>query len=548
MPVDIKELTEGWLELESDPGLFTLLLEDFGVKGVQVEEIYDLNKPLDSPVYGFIFLFRWVEERRSRRKVVEQNETFVKDEDIVNNIFFAQQMVPNSCATHALISILLNCPTIHLGETLTRLKAHTQGMSPDNKGWAIGNTPELACAHNSHAMPQAKRRLEKGSGVSTGRFTGEAFHFVSFVPIGGRLFELDGLKPFPIDHGPCNDMEWTDKFRSVITDRLGITADEYNEIRFNLMAVVPDRRLAIQHKLKMLRTNKQIVLDALQHLVKIKDKGGGTKLENQGEHVKISISNSAEEQCTEVSKEGHSEDDSKNVKPEIVSATSKVTLCPLDYATPLTIQTSPAPSTSGTDTPSDIGSAFNSPTQTWNWANSSGGQNSPTSKDLKRFVVLRMAEQEDKERTISRSNSDNPERKSSGGHARVHTSDGDPVVAEKKNQELLEPHTFAPKDLLALLRNLENEICVCEMSLKDENDKQNKYKVDDSRRTHNYDEFICTFLSMLAEQGKLADLVEQNLVLPKRPNNSTPVPKPPKKKKDGGKRKKKGRSKVKKRR
>lgn len=32
MPVDIKELTEGWLELESDPGLFTLLLEDFGVK------------------------------------------------------------------------------------------------------------------------------------------------------------------------------------------------------------------------------------------------------------------------------------------------------------------------------------------------------------------------------------------------------------------------------------------------------------------------------------------------------------------------------------
>lgn len=181
MPVDIKELTEGWLELESDPGLFSLLLEDFGVKGVQVEEIYDLNKPLDGPVYGFIFLFRWVEERRSRRKVVEQNETFVKDEDIVNNIFFAQQMVPNSCATHALISILLNCPNIHLGETLTRLKAHTQGMSPDNKGWAIGNTPELACAHNSHAMPQAKRRLEKGSGVSTGRFTGDFFYYISYL-------------------------------------------------------------------------------------------------------------------------------------------------------------------------------------------------------------------------------------------------------------------------------------------------------------------------------------------------------------------------------
>lgn len=53
---------------------------------------------------------------------------------------------------------------------------------------------------------------------------------------------------------------------------------------------------------------------------------------------------------------------------------------------------------------------------------------------------------------------------------------------------------------------------------------------------------------MLAEQGKLADLVEQNLILPKRPSNLTPIPKPTKKKKDGGKRKKKGRSKVKRRR
>lgn len=71
------------------------------------------------------------------------------------------------------------------------------------------------------------------------------------------------------------------------------------------------------------------------------------------------------------------------------------------------------------------------------------------------------------------------EKKCSSGtvHARVHTSDGDPVIAEKRNQEILEPHTFAPKDLLALLRNLDNEICLCEMNLKDENDKQNKYKV-----------------------------------------------------------------------
>lgn len=84
MPVELNRLTEGWLELESDPGLFTLLLEDFGVGGVQVEEIYDLHRSIEGPVFGFIFLFRWIEERRARRKIVETTETFVKDEDAVN--------------------------------------------------------------------------------------------------------------------------------------------------------------------------------------------------------------------------------------------------------------------------------------------------------------------------------------------------------------------------------------------------------------------------------------------------------------------------------
>lgn len=153
------------------------------------------------------------------------------------------------------------------------------------------------------------------------------------------------------------------------------------------MAVVPDRRLAIQHKLKMLRTNKQIVLDALQQIVKIKDKGGG-KNENIPDPPKPVKTEDTKIEVEELKPEN------KPIIEETVASSSNMTLCPLDYSTPLTIQTSPAPSTSGTDTPSDIGSssAFNSPTQGWNWTNAA--QNSPNSRDLKRFVVLRMAEQE----------------------------------------------------------------------------------------------------------------------------------------------------------
>lgn len=180
MPMDFHYLTEGWLELESDPGLFTLLIEDFGCKTVQVEEIYDLQKRnlVDGPVYGFIFLFKWNEERRSRSRhhslhnsgkntdnsgsVLSESvypnsdpnncdPLFVDDEASVNSMFFAHQIVPNSCATHAILSVLLNCDQLELGPVLTRLKEHTRNMSPENKGYSICNTPELAKAHNSHA-------------------------------------------------------------------------------------------------------------------------------------------------------------------------------------------------------------------------------------------------------------------------------------------------------------------------------------------------------------------------------------------------------------
>ena len=272
---DLYNLSDGWLELDSDPGLFTLLLEDMGVLGTQVEEIYDLQRqPLvdsGASCLGAIFLFRWIEDRRSRRKMVDEEDLYVRDEAEVNSMFFAQQIIPNSCATHALISILLNCPQLELGSTLTNLRCHVAGMSPENKGLAIGNCPELAMAHNSHAVPRARRRQDRAKEHVPGtRYTtSEAFHFVSYVPINGRLFELDGLKKFPVDHGPILGNDWTEKLREVITSRLGIATggEPYHDIRFALMAVVPDPRLALARRLEMLRTNREIVVLALRQLM-----------------------------------------------------------------------------------------------------------------------------------------------------------------------------------------------------------------------------------------------------------------------------------------
>ncbi|CAL1276463.1 unnamed protein product [Larinioides sclopetarius] len=662
MPADLNRLTEGWLELESDPGLFTLLLEDFGVRGVQVEEVYDLQKTIEGPVYGFIFLFKWIEERRSRRKVTTSEENFVEDEETINSIFFAQQMVPNSCATHALLSVLLNCPKIYLGPTLARLKEHTANMSPENKGYAIGNTPELARAHNSHAKPEPRNLHEKSHGISTGR-TVEAFHFVSYVPIGGRLFELDGLKPYPIDHGPCGD-DWTEKFRHVMTERLGLATggEPYHDVRFNLMAVVPDRRIAYEQKLRTLKTNRQIVLEALQQLVKLthpeltsddhaavvaamkskppsstedettqpysldsKQKNpqnpdrsspypklpAALDSHNYAKSPLMEGKTSGRTDCQphyeDYSGSEYSDDDTRTLEKESGVATPETCLNPgvktssdgndspmtplsidtsSDLMKPLSIQTkfetSPAPSASSTDTSSEVGSAFNSPVQSMHSNFSQGSPNSVKSnktpecsifddvRDIKKFLVIRMTSGSDKDiqqlksgsggsqiesqstesgkksiDQVSEKSSEEPPAKklhseptssesvldasNLGGSDSKETDSNDKSDKNEtidqfsksgsimsKHPQLIEPHRFAPKDLLALLKTVETEIELCELNLYDEIEKRKKYKIDDCRRTHNYDQFICTFLSMLAEQGKLADLVEQQLVVRRR--------------------------------
>ena len=94
--------------------------------------------------------------------------------------------------------------------------------------------------------------------------------------------------PLILDHGPVSE-DWTENFRQVITDRLGIATggEPYHDIRFALMAVVPDRRKDCYKRLEMLNTNKMIVVDALRQLVEQHD--GGAKNGDSSDDSKEAI-------------------------------------------------------------------------------------------------------------------------------------------------------------------------------------------------------------------------------------------------------------------
>ena len=50
-----------WSTIESDPGLFTQLTEEFGVKNVEFTELFSLDDEFIHPintVYGLVFLLK----------------------------------------------------------------------------------------------------------------------------------------------------------------------------------------------------------------------------------------------------------------------------------------------------------------------------------------------------------------------------------------------------------------------------------------------------------------------------------------------------------
>lgn len=155
----------------------------------------ELLAMLPQPTCALLLLFPTSDKYHEFKK--EQEEKILKDgQDVSPNVYFMKQTIGNACGTVAIVhSIANNMDVLELVEDgfLKNFMESTKSLSPQEKGAKLEADENISEAHEACAQegqtetPSAEEHVD--------------LHFVAIVHKDGCLYELDGRKSFPINHG-----------------------------------------------------------------------------------------------------------------------------------------------------------------------------------------------------------------------------------------------------------------------------------------------------------------------------------------------------------
>ncbi|KAF2206916.1 hypothetical protein CERZMDRAFT_52182 [Cercospora zeae-maydis SCOH1-5] len=263
-----RDTWQGWVEMESEPAFFNVMLKEMGVRGVKVQEMVSIDEDglAMRPVHALIFLFRYrTQDEQDQHTGIPQR-----------HIWFANQVPDYACATIATLNIINNIPGLQMGEELREFRELTKDMDPIERGREIDRFDFVKRIHNSFARENdiltadvhAHGKIAKAKKKATPRRSGRArkapnrdayvseapevqqsgFHFIAYMPVEDHVWKLDGLDYHPHDMGSFGlggngadggSGDWMHVVAPVLQNRMQIAQDE-GEISFTLLAVVHD--------------------------------------------------------------------------------------------------------------------------------------------------------------------------------------------------------------------------------------------------------------------------------------------------------------------
>lgn len=128
-------------------------------------------------------------------------------------------------------------------------------MSSIDLGHLITNSDLIRTVHNSFSSSSP---FSISHDPSISRPKQDAYHFITYVPVQGSLWELDGLKEGPVRHGAVPEGQgWLDVARDVIQRRIS----EYpaGSLMFSLLCI---RSAPIPRLQRLIKTSPDPTLQA----------------------------------------------------------------------------------------------------------------------------------------------------------------------------------------------------------------------------------------------------------------------------------------------
>ena len=240
---------EEWCTIENNSEVFTQLIKNIGVKGVQFEEILSLDSLENSnnQIYGLIFISQYIKNIISTPNILSNWD---------KDLFFSKQLIENANAIQAILGILLNNEDkIDIGSNLKKLKIDMAEMDPVTRGITLSNNEILKKENNKFKVPNNE---------------GDIYHFVTFIHFRNEIYELDGLREGPILFDKNVEFkDWIKKIKSSLNEKIYLYGN--NELKFNILALVPDKLEQLKNKKELLMSQKNYIDEKIKGNIDIKN-------------------------------------------------------------------------------------------------------------------------------------------------------------------------------------------------------------------------------------------------------------------------------------
>ena len=223
-----------WLPLESNPDVMNKYMGNLGVDMSVFEftDVYgfepDLLMMIPRPVLALVLLFPITENYEKSRKT-EEEKIKSEGQTLSKHVYFTKQTVGNACGTIGIIHAVANNMekfTFTPDSALKDLIEATKGLSAEEKAKKLESHKGVTSCHSSSAQEGQTKAPSLNEKVD--------LHFIALVEKDGDLYELDGRKPFPINHGKTSVETFLEDSSAVCKSFMQRDPDNYN---FNMIAL-----------------------------------------------------------------------------------------------------------------------------------------------------------------------------------------------------------------------------------------------------------------------------------------------------------------------